>query len=83
MMELAASVLAGFTQPEQIGTTPQSMLWMLPLTASVAIVYKATKVRAIESRSFVKETALLFGSILVFIVITALVLMAVAWFVVG
>lgn len=81
MMELAASVLAGFTQPEQIGTTPQSMLWMLPLTASVAMVYKATKVRTIEARSFVKETALLFGSIAVFMALAAMILCAVAWFV--
>jgi hypothetical protein len=73
-------VLASFTQPEQIGTTPQSMLWMLPLTASIATVYKATKVHSVKTRSFVKETALLFGSIVVFMALAAVILCAIAWF---
>jgi hypothetical protein len=80
MIDLMTAVLASFTQPEQIGTTPQSMLWMLPLTASVAIVYKATKVRTIESKRFIKETALLFGSIAVFMALAAVILCAIEWF---
>ena len=55
----------------------------LALLVSIAVVYKATKVSRVSAGSFLKESALLFGSILVFMVITALVLMAVAWFVVG
>ena len=80
MIDPATAVLASFTQPEQIGTTPLSMLWMLPLTASIAMVYKATKVRTIEAKPFIKETALLFGSIAVFMALAAVILCAVAWF---
>jgi hypothetical protein len=80
MIDLVTSVLASFVQPERIGTTPQSMLWMLPLTASVAIVYKATKVRTIEAKAFFKETALLFASIAVFMALAGVILCAIAWF---
>ena len=43
-----AFLLATFLYPEKIGTTPLAMLWVLPLVASIAIVYKATKVDTIE-----------------------------------
>jgi hypothetical protein len=74
------TILASFTQPERIGTTPQSMLWMLPLTAAIAIVYKATKVRTVDPKRFVKETAVLFGSIAVFMILAAAILCAIEWF---
>jgi hypothetical protein len=77
-MSLIPFVIATFTQPENIGTTPQIMLWLLPLAAAIAIVYKATKLPAIKVSDFVKETALLFGSIIVFIAVTALALHALA-----
>jgi len=81
MIDGVVSVLASFTKPEQIGTTPQSVLWMLPLTAAIAVVYKATKVHRVVAKPFFKETALLFGSIVAFMAVAALILSAVAWFV--
>ncbi len=74
------TLLATFTRPEAINTTPGSLLWIIPLLVSFSIVYKATKVRKIQLKSFTKECALLFGSILVFIVVAALVLCLVAKF---
>lgn len=74
-------LLANFTVPETIGVNPLSMLWLLPLVASIAIVYKATKVPKITVLNFLKETVLLFGSIVIFMIITALVLCASAWFI--
>ena len=76
-------VLATFTTPEQIGTTPQSMLLLLPLVAAVSVAYKATKVKRITAAAFLTESALLFGSILVFMALTALVLCVIAWCVTG
>ena len=67
-------LLASFTAPMEIGTRPQMMLWLLPLTASIAIVYKATKLSKITTGNFLKECTGLFASIIVFIVVTALVL---------
>ena len=81
MPTIAAFLLADFTVPERITVDPQSMLWLLPLVAAVAIVYKATKVPKIKVVHFTKEVAVLFGSIVVFMVITALVLYVLAWLV--
>lgn len=72
-------VIASFTAPEVIGTNPSSLLWLLPLTTSIAVVYKATKLPTITTVNFVKESMILSGSIVVFILITALVLCALGW----
>jgi hypothetical protein len=72
-------VIATFTAPEQIRANPQSMLWLLPLTAAIATVYKATKLPTITASVFLKEVTLLFGSIVAFIIITALALYALVW----
>ncbi len=74
-----AFVMATFTIPEKIGTDPQSMLWLLPLVAAIAVVYKATKLPEIKAANFIKEAVVLFGSIVIFMIITALVLCASAW----
>jgi len=76
---IAACILASFTAPENIGTTPQSMLWLLPLAAAIAVIYKATKVQTIIAEKFTKEAVVLFSSIIVFITVTALALHALAW----
>ncbi len=83
MLALAADIMAQFRVPEDIGTNPRSLLLVLPLLAAIAVVYKATKVPKITVGNFLKETVLLFGSILVFMVITALVLATVAWLIIG
>ncbi|MHC4462137.1 MAG: hypothetical protein ACYS6W_09940 [Planctomycetota bacterium] len=79
MLVEAIFVIASFTAPEEIGANPQSMLWLLPLAAAIAVVYKATKLPTITARNFIKEVAILFGSIVVFIIITALALYTLAW----
>ena len=81
MSTIAAFIMATFTTPENIGVTPQSMLWLLPLVASISVVYKTTKLPKIRFTNFVKESVVLFGSIVVFMAITALVLVAFAWLV--
>jgi hypothetical protein len=72
-------VLASFTAPEEIKTNPQSMIWLVPLVAAIAVAYKATKVPKISARSFLRETVAVFGSIVAFIIVAALVLHALAW----
>jgi hypothetical protein len=79
MFELAALVMADFTAPEEIGTNPQALLLLLPLVVAIAVVYKATKLPSISAGNFLKESVVLFCSIVVFMVITALVLSGVAW----
>ncbi len=79
MSIIAAFVMATFTTPEQIGATPQSMLWLLPLVAAIAIVYKATKLPEIKVANFLKEVVILFSSIVVVLSIIALVLCTFVW----
>jgi ABC-type Co2+ transport system permease subunit len=72
-------VIATFTAPEKIRANPQEMLWLLPLAAAIAVVYKATKLPKITASVFLKEATILFGSIVGFIIITALALFAIVW----
>lgn len=73
-----AQIMATFTVPESIGVDAQSMLWLVPLTAAIAVVYKATKVSTIKAGRFAKECLVLFGSIMIFMIATAVVLYIVA-----
>ena len=77
----ALFVIATFTAPEQITTNPQSLLWLLPLAAAIAVGYKATKLPEIKTLNFLKESSILFGSIVVFVIVTAIALNIVAWFI--
>ncbi len=79
MSIIADFVMATFTTPEKIGATPQSMLWLLPLVAAIAIVYKATKLPEIKAANFLKEVVILFSSIVVVLSIIALVLCTFVW----
>lgn len=79
MTVIAVFLLASFTAVKEVEVNPQSMLWLLPLAAAIAVVYKATKLQTITARNFIKEAAILFGSIVVFIIITALALYTLAW----
>lgn len=72
-------VIATFTTPQTIQTNPALMLWMLPLAASMAITYKATKLPTITPANFIKEAAILFASIVIIITIIALALYALTW----
>jgi uncharacterized membrane protein len=81
-MPAVSFLIATFTSPERISTNPQFFLWLLPLVAAIAVVYKATKVSKIKIDSFLKEAAVLFGSIVIFMVVTAIVLCALAWLII-
>jgi hypothetical protein len=71
-MMLDNPALASFFSPIQISTTPQSLLYALPLLIVIAVVYKATKFDEIKFLPFFRESIVLFVSILFFMVITAI-----------
>ncbi|MBN1795085.1 MAG: hypothetical protein JW804_00270 [Sedimentisphaerales bacterium] len=71
MLSKAVIILASFTAPEQVGMNAKTMLWMLPLAAAIAGIYKAVKLHEITLKSFLKEAAVLFASIVVFIIAAA------------
>ena len=82
MTTIHVSILAGFTSPLQIETNPLSLLWLLPITMAIAVVYKAIKLPTIKTADFLKETLLLFASIAVFMAVTALFLYALEWLII-
>ena len=73
-LNLCQYVLAGFMSPVYISTTATALLLALPLIAVISVVYKATKLEEIKFVSFLRESIILFGSILVFMIVTAVVL---------
>ncbi|OQY07248.1 MAG: hypothetical protein B6I25_02255 [Planctomycetales bacterium 4572_13] len=74
-------VLAAFTAPIEIGTTPSSMLWMFPLLAAIALVYKATKMRVLFTKKYLLESLLLFLSVSGFLIMAIIVLNLLSWLV--
>jgi hypothetical protein len=74
LLNLYQYVLAGFVSPVNIGTTGRALFIALPLIAVIATIHKAIKLDEIKLISFVRETILLFGSIVVFMVITAIII---------
>jgi len=75
----ATIALATFAVPENITTNASMTLWVLPLTCSIAVIYKTLKLPEIKLVVFVKETAMLFGSIIVFLAVSALVVLVAAY----
>ncbi len=73
------SIIAGIINPLRIGITAQSTIWLLPLVAAISVVYKTTKMEKIKAGVFLKEVIILFGSIVVFMLITAVIIFAAAW----
>ena len=72
-------ILASFSAPTEIGTTPASMLWMFPLLAAIALVYKATKMRVLFTKKYLQQSALLFLSVSGFMVMAIAVLNLLSW----
>lgn len=75
--------IASFVNPVQIGTDPFSLLWLLPLVVSIAVIYKLTKMPMIRTGEFLKESAVLSIVIIAFMVIAASMLHLFAWVIVG
>jgi len=78
MCELAL-IVATFTAPENIGMDAKSTLWIFPLLLSVAVIYKATKMRVIFLRRFFREILILFCTLSVVMVLIAALLHVVVW----
>ncbi len=71
------TMLGSFTTPVELGTNIRSMLLLFPLAAAIAIVYKATKLQKVDVKGLLRQSATLFCSIIVFITITAIVLLVI------
>lgn len=79
MLEAIGSCLASFTRPIEIGTTPGSLLWLFPLLVSIAVVYKATRMRVLKARRFFLECAVLVLTLSAFMAASIVVLNLLVW----
>ncbi|MHC5001189.1 MAG: hypothetical protein ACYTE1_10290 [Planctomycetota bacterium] len=57
------------------------MLWMFPLLAAIALVYKATKMRVLFTKKYLIQSLLLFLSVSGFMVMAIVVLNLLSWLV--
>ena len=83
MLNDFSSILGSFTNPVHIGTTPGSLLWMFPLLAAIAIIYKAIKLRVLFWGKFLKEVGILFLTISIFMILTGVALNVLVWLITG
>jgi len=72
-------MLASFTAPIHIGTDKLSMLWMFPLLAAIALVYKATKMRVLITKKYLIESLVLFLSVSGFMIAAIITLNLLSW----
>lgn len=72
-------ILASLTAPINIGTNPASMLWMFPLLAAITLIYKATKMRVLLWKRFIKESLILFLTVSAFMIAAVIVLNLITW----
>ena len=75
MLGLLAQIL---TEPLPIPTRPASLLWVIPIGLSSAIVYKAVKLERITAKVFIREVLLLFVTGIGLLVVAAVVLLVIA-----
>ena len=78
MMPAMIPSIAGFLdQPLTVPTDAWALLWALPISLSIALIYKAIKVHTFRPGPYLREVALLFATIVGFLVVVAVVLLAV------
>lgn len=83
MIELNAGlpVLAQwFIAPLRIGTDVLGLFWALPICLSIAAVYKAIKLERFTPASFIREVALLFATIIGFLIFVGVLLWVISYY---
>ncbi|MBN2063300.1 MAG: hypothetical protein JW745_00745 [Sedimentisphaerales bacterium] len=64
--------------PINIATTPASLLWALPVSLGIAVVYKAVKLEKFTWPIFAREVTLLLSTIIGALILTAICLLTIA-----
>ena len=70
-----------FTQPLNVPTSPAGLLWSLPICLAIAMVYKGLKLEKITPALFIKEVTLLFLTIIGVLILVAILLILLAYWV--
>lgn len=72
MFVIYTFLLAGFTSPLEISSGAKSLIWLLPLSATISIIYKVINLNKITAASFIKEVAVSFISIVIVVALAIL-----------
>jgi len=67
-----------FVQPLEVPTRALALLWALPISLTIAIVYKAIKLPNLEKNLYLREVILLFLWIIGCLILAALILLIIA-----
>jgi hypothetical protein len=73
------NMLASFTIPMQISNGWPMFLWIVPLVLAISLTYKATKLPDMRAGRFLRESIVLTGTIIAFMIFIAIVLTVVAY----
>ena len=72
MFEIYTFLLAGFTAPLEVSHSVKSLVWLLPLSLAISIIYKVINLNKITTAKFIKEVAVSFISIIVVVALAIL-----------
>ncbi len=75
---IVTNLLASFSTPMDIHTTPWDLLWAIPICICIAAVYKAVKLDKFETRNYLREVVFLSMTLVGFLILSAIVLVIVA-----
>ena len=64
-------IIANLSMPINVPTSPVGMLWALPISLMIAVVYKAVKLETFTPAKYAREVALLFATIVGFLAAAA------------
>ena len=65
-------LLAGFKAPLEVSHGAKSLVWLLPLSLTISIIYKVINLNKITTVKFIKQVALSFISIVVVVALAIL-----------
>jgi hypothetical protein len=78
-MESIVTAILGqlFSQPLHVPTRAVSLLWVVPICLSIALVYKAIKLDDLKWGYYLREVGLLFCTLIGFLAVAGVCLLAV------
>ena len=68
-----------FFNPILVPTEPVSLLWAIPVCLGIALVYKAIRLENIDPPVYAREVAQLFVTIVGFLIVVSLCLLAIVF----
>ena len=72
MFTIYTFLLAGFKAPLEVSSGAESLIWLLPLSLTISIIYKIINLKKITTANFIKQVVVSFISIIVAVALAIL-----------